>query len=711
MIPPKPEERWNHGATFSKDGDVRFTSVSALELGGRCLRRYKARYGPLKLKDEETKSLKRGNDGHYAIEIYEKTGERGHLTPDILSGLHQIPPPGPDLLVEQPLVPDLPGGKSGLAHAKLRADGIPVVGKIDLIHGRAENYGVQDIRDARDEPGVLKLIDWKFVGDLKNTKADHELVDNLQMAGYAKWAFQVWPNLERVRLTHGYFPLRGTPRVATTVVTQEQVERTWKRADAIGVSLRHAAKEPDLNRIDANTRDCHAYGRPCPALVAGVCTAHKVSSLADYVGVTAAEELINASSLVRRSGESQTMTQPHLPNSIMAAVVGASTSPASYAPVPAAAPDLASEMARLQGQLGAVSVPPPAPALAPELAALDQMINQITSYGMGFPTVSGEAAAAYARLQAAKGLTGFDQPGTGYAGTGELGKYNIPTVAHLQTVLTSVAQHVAMRNQAAPVQAPQTVAQVTPPEAPQSTVTPPAPAPITQVVEQPQVPAGATATVTTALPAAPAGPTAEELKAQEKAVKEAEKARKKAEKEAAKAAKAAAEEAAKQAAAQVVEAVTAPVTAPVAQAVETVTAPIEAQATAVIDASSAPPAPAPIESAPSEPLAPATSSRAINLYIDTVVEGVQLTSFWPIVDRACAILTKQSGCRDFRDVPKDNALSYRWEGALTALLNEADIPPGDYSFDGTWGPIGRVVVEAMRRKVRDSGGVFVKGVR
>jgi hypothetical protein len=683
---------WKHGATISKDGEVRLTSVSALELHGRCPRRWKFAYGPEKLKDPPSKSQERGNQGHHELAVYMTTGSRAHLSSLTIGGLHQVPAPEPTsdparaLYVELDLVPDLPDGKSGLQQAKLRAGGIPVAGALDLMHWRTENCGVTDIMDMRDEPGVLKLTDWKFPGDLKNAKSGPELVDTLQMAGYGKWAFEVYPGLERVRLSHGYFPQRGRPIIMTTVADREQIEQTWKRADAIAVSMRHAAREPDTNKVDANTRDCHAFNRPCPALVAGKCSAPGDKVLEEFVGITTAERLIEATQLVRHRGDQQ-MTQPAAPNSIFAhfqqqaapAPAPVQMNPYSQMPFPppapapapappVVAPDVQAEMARLAAQTAAANH---AVITAPINFDVRDVVQQIIAFGFGLPKLTGLAAGYVGKVfNIVPRPEGVDHV---IDGNGELAHYTVNDVTILPQILENCRKEAALRAGAgvpAPMPIQSNVASPLPPDAPAMA------APV-------QAPS--------ALPAAPAGPTPEELKAQ----KEADKAAKKAAKEAEKAAKKAAEELAKQGAA--------------AAAVNVPPASVQAPVTTSAVASMPVPAPTPT---PAEPVKTAPSNSTINFYVDCAIDGLQTMSLHPHIETIKRELTRDSGLPDFRMAEGDSKYAFgKWEGMFCDLLRRSGIPAGNYSYDSSYTRIGALVIETMRELVRESGGVFVKGAR
>lgn len=73
--------------------------------------------------------------------------------------------------------------------------------------------------------------------------------------------------------------------------------------------------------------------------------------------------------------------------------------------------------------------------LSGDAAALDQLLAQIASYGMGTPTLVQGAAVAYAQMLASRGDT--SPPKAQYPGTGELAKYSIPTVNDLHRVIAT----------------------------------------------------------------------------------------------------------------------------------------------------------------------------------------------------------------------------------------------------------------------------------
>ncbi len=699
-------KKWKHGATITPDGTLRFTSVSALELAVLCLRRWTYAY-KWKLKDPQTEAQLRGESMHAEVARYERTGQKP-TSSQVLVGLgaRMIPAPGPDLLVEYDMVPDLADGSSGLAYAILRAGDLPVTGAIDLIHARPENPGVQDIHDVRDPAGTLKIIDWKFTGKLDHAKAGHELVDTLQMAGYAKFGFELAPylglNIDRVRISHGYMPAKGTPRMPTALVTREQVEKTWKRADRIAVSMRDAAKENDPDRIDADVRACRAYNRDCPAR--GVCRAAMHNSLTAFVGVTRADRVLQAMKLplIDSSGDHCNMATPGTsfqPNSIFAALKerqNAQGAPGALAPPPLlqqpqpqqfAAPQVGHSVAPPPQQFAAPSspLPPPAQVAAPsamtptvhqpvpqpsqadieaemarlaavagaaqQAAALTQvaqdprsLLSQMESYGacygIGIPTWSGAAATLVASIK------NFAlQPGAPVAGWGELAAYQITDPAQWPQVVEEMRNMYAQRAAQAVGQAPSA------PQAP-SLLPPNTPVSGPPIAQAPAAPP-TTAQQATVPPPPPALDEGKKRGGRKAAA---------------------------------------------APAPETTTT------TGATPASTSVPQ-----------VAAASGTAAINVYIDCMVTGMQLKPLRPLVEHIVNQMYKDAGATDFRLVAKESPYAFNgWQGILAsglfAATDNGDLPPGNYVFD-SGGPISGVVIETMHQLVARTGGIVVRGAR
>lgn len=700
------KKEWKHGKTIV-NGEVRFTSVSALELADSCLRRYWYRY-KMGLKDPPSDAMERGNKGHAEIATYLTTGERGHLGSLVLGGMNQLPTPGPDLMVEHDLVPDLPDGTSGLAFARLRVAGIPVLGALDLGHARRENYGVQDPSQACDEPGVLKLIDHKFPGEMKNAKAATDLPETFQMAGYGIWAFETFPGLERVRLTHNYFPVKGTPRAPTILVDRDALEPTWKRAHSVGVSIRDAARESNPDLVDANTRACHSYGKPCPAI--HLCRATRQSGLASLIGVTAANRILGPS-LPIVHGAQLDMTAPITPNSLMAALNAAktgNTAPAATTPAPVAAPvtapvatsasaDVEAEIARLAAIEAAANAPAPAPVTVanPVLA----LCSEIEAHGFGFPQLVGNAAIAVAAAR------GYQLQSAGLAGSGELNKYVVAELDQLAQVLVGVQQIAAKRA----AEAEASGASSTPP----MSDTPPTDETAEKPKKSKKKKAKAAKQDETSVDLGTgSGPEMNDVPPDGR-----------------ESSPDVGSESTTTVPAVATDDVFAgqPVTTPVAEfrvdtPSTTATATTTAAETTVVNNVTIiqqPPSAGPTLQPPG----------AINVYVDCVVDGLATKSLWPLVEYICANMSEYSA-RESRQVDEQGNLTItdfrcgdpqgkmgfgKWRGFMAACLRDAPsrglLGPGNWHLDGAMGEIGGVVAETMRQICRATGGVYVKGAR
>lgn len=369
---------------------------------------------------------------------------------------------------------------ASLKTAQIRAAGIPIVGKIDCMHRRGTNKGGSDVTDMYDPPGSVEIIDWKFVKNLNYAKTPSELASNIQTALYGKYAFTVWPDQDKVRLSLGYVPTSGLPRKVTSRVSLDQIDETWNRVEAIAGYLRDAARANDPDAIHANTKACNSYGRPCPA--SGVCRAAMTQSLASVVGVTGAENLLKK--IRDRNKPATTMTTPTKPSGFgaLGARLGAKAPPAAPS-----AEEVQAEKARLARQ-----------AVLTKYPGLDKLVEDILACGMGFPTVVGPEAEPVGTIRGKAPLTYKDV--LKLEGEGELKQFEIPSVEELTAVLGDVQAEVAER---AKGEATSEIADpsvpppsIVPPETPESTHTPGAPIPETPLTAASEIAAQADGTKT-----------------------------------------------------------------------------------------------------------------------------------------------------------------------------------------------------------------------
>lgn len=679
--------KWVHGKAVV-DRQVKFLSASSLQKGDAststgCLRAWHYQYiGGIK--EPQSDAMREGIEIHEEIEKYLKTGQRGHLSNRVISGMHMIPDPGDDLFVEHSMVPENEKGVEDLRLAPIRIVDTPILGKIDVMHARGINKGGDDVEATRDPDGTVEVIDWKTTSNISNAKAASELVDTIQMSLYGKYVFAVAPDAKLVRLSHGVFPKRGQPRKVTALVDQEAIERSWKRTYAVGVSIRDAAREANPDLVDANTRACRAYGRDCPAM--SVCRAVQHNSLASLVG-SAADRLVPRRLPI--VGEQHEMTTPIAPNNLFARLQAAKNgqaapaeappAPATPAPAPAstpAAPDVEAEIARLtaieQAATGA-----PADASVPAAAAtsthpLLALIAEIESFGFGCPQFTGQAARD---VSAARGT---DMHTPVLAGTGRMKDHAIDDVSVLPTILAGVKELAELEAK-----------------------NPTTEQPTEQPAEQPKQPAEQPKRK----PGRPPKKKTEKTEAEH----------------------ATATVASGDATSTNIVQTAAPETAPTASVIHV----IDPTPMHVIDYGqhAAPPITTTITSTGSsitvsgEPATGPTPQPpgAINVYVDVVTENLNATSLWPLVHYIQENMNLDAApsperVSDFRCSDPDGRYGFgKWRGILAACLRDCPskglMPPGNYRLDSSMGEIGGVVVETMRQIALATGGVFVKGAR
>lgn len=241
------------------DGQIRRLSVSQVSIFdpnqyAGCNRRWWFRY-VAGIKEPETAAQQKGTDIHAGIKHYLKTGE--DVLPMIVRvGKHIIPEPGPDLLVEHEFT---------IENRLLVADGVPFVGAIDLAHRRGTYLNDQGIlRD--DPPRTAEVEDWKSSADVAQyAKRGDQLIDTVQMVGYGVVISELWPEIEMVRLSHGYFQTRGKrySEKRTALFPLETVKDKWQDVHSTVRAMKDVAREKDGMKVAPSWEACNAY-RGCP---------------------------------------------------------------------------------------------------------------------------------------------------------------------------------------------------------------------------------------------------------------------------------------------------------------------------------------------------------------------------------------------------------------------------------------------------------------
>ena len=458
------DQRWIHGSTISKDGELRFASVSSIDMADTaaegCPRKYAYRYVE-KIKPPENDKQARGIAGHSCVETYLRTASTAAISSDVAPGMHMIPEPGPDLLVEwdillrpgvqYPALLTEAHSPALLTEAPVKLAGVPLLGYIDCIHARGTNKGGAEIDDTIDPADTVEVIDWKFVGGTRFLKTRAELAKTTQLVSYAAWAWAVRPQTDRVRISLGYFPAKGASRKVSRLITREDARPQIEHASGVVRILQHVAKEPDASHVEGNTSACDKYGG-CYYKKTGRCDVPMRKSLEMLVGKTMADEvyappparntpptapvipqqerIIPVSSLFNRT-----------PSGVQSSV---QANPASSSSQMEAS--VAVERARIAADEAKAKLSARVPAGFVEACA------SVRSYNKGFPTLLGAAAMAYAASGGQDVAEGTKFPGTGDISFVELDEPGL---------MTALAEDLRVDSEANP-------APILPPDAPAS---------------------------------------------------------------------------------------------------------------------------------------------------------------------------------------------------------------------------------------------------
>lgn len=426
-----------------KTGELRYLSASGSKKGDMssdqgCARAWYYQYREGK-KEPSTKAQIEGQKDHAVAEKYLMTGVRV-LSPRLAKGLHMLPPPGAGLWIETDMVPVMPDGSSGLHLSPLRAAGIPFVGRIDLMHDLGINYGADNAEEMRDPEGTIEIFDHKFVSRLDYAKKGPELLKDIQMVAYGEYVYTVIPDVQRVRLSHGYYPTTGNARKATVLTDRTPLDKYWtEHVEPLARFLRDVAKEPTADTVPANTRACRAFNREC--VHASYCSAGMQGALASLVGQTAAQNLL-------KNINKEPM--PLIPGKTLLSHIKKST---------AAAPDTAAKEAEI-AKLKAEELEAKRKRLVP--AGFDKLVADIEAHNVGFPGLGGPLAQIYAAFK------GEDK--TSYDGVGQLAEVIIASVDELKQVLEELSE--TSEENTTEVSAEPSDS-LTPPEAPEPTTAPP----------------------------------------------------------------------------------------------------------------------------------------------------------------------------------------------------------------------------------------------
>ena len=142
----------------------------------------------------------------------------------------------------------------------IAAGDVPILGAIDVINDHGE--WLDDDGVIHKSPSTPEVIDWKTSSNIDQyAKTGLDLIETNQMIGYAKYASQRYPRANEIRISHGYFQTRGTPRAkkVSTVVPLDIIESRWQHIEQRVNEMKQIARETEIEKVPANLEACSAY--------------------------------------------------------------------------------------------------------------------------------------------------------------------------------------------------------------------------------------------------------------------------------------------------------------------------------------------------------------------------------------------------------------------------------------------------------------------
>ncbi len=347
------------------EGRLVWTSASGITTAdpnsyGGCLRRWW--YEKVGGRDtEETEAMRGGTALHAEVEDHLRTGT-SLTSPLALAGRMFIPQPGSGLFIERPI------------HFRTRG-GVDIFGHVDLYNFRQE-YLDPDGALLEDPPWSFEVKDWKTTSDFKYAKSERELAENIQLVTYAEAGFRFAPDSMSARLTHAYFLTKGRPasKLVTIRRTREEIAGRWEYAESVVRSMADVARETSAETVEGKRKACDAYSG-CPHR--SVCSIYRHNALDSLYGKVVTDHLQEKQMGLIASTQPQLLQQ-------------ATTAPA--------APSMQQQLAHEEQQMRAQVMQQQQMPAALNKAEFAVVCTRLGSYGYGFPSLSSNAAQAYADL-------------------------------------------------------------------------------------------------------------------------------------------------------------------------------------------------------------------------------------------------------------------------------------------------------------------------
>lgn len=230
-----------------QNGKLVRTSASQIQQYEACQLQWAYSY-VIGIKPPQTFQQGVGENIHAQLETYYKSlGKEQPTHPSAVLLTTKLPAPTDGMLVEYPENKVL----------SIHAAGVEMAGRIDLV-----------IPGGMLEPGCpTHIIDFKTTGNFKYAKKPHELVTNVQMTVYGKWATQRLGSLEVV-YSHAYMGTKETRAevVSTPVLSHDRVSDEFKRIEGVVVDMAAAPgviEKAGIEALKGNLKHCWAFGKPC----------------------------------------------------------------------------------------------------------------------------------------------------------------------------------------------------------------------------------------------------------------------------------------------------------------------------------------------------------------------------------------------------------------------------------------------------------------
>lgn len=369
-----------------ENGLLRFLSVSQIknfwfETDG-CPRRwaFEKVFGK---KPEKTAAQAAGNEFATALEHYLKTGVDA-LKPELRVGKHLLPAPGPDLEIEVELGDRLEAarlrdeylrtsnyedrarlGEAMKIIAGLTTNNIPLIGAADYRHRRG--VFVDEGGTVRPELPGYRVVE---IGDHKTTarindyasrsgkiyqgyaKSVDQILNDVQMVGYAVNSHNRYPDATHARLSHNYYQTKNGHHAEkrSGLISMENAVRWWEETvDPIAREMEDVAKVKTPDEAPVNLRACRAFNRDCQH--APYCNRPE-GSVKDLFQIKKGDEMtqglfgqMGTTSTPTTNGVHATTTTAPAP-AAQQGLFGAMNTTAPSAPVPPTAPPAMSDAER-----------------------------------------------------------------------------------------------------------------------------------------------------------------------------------------------------------------------------------------------------------------------------------------------------------------------------------------------------------------------------